>query len=272
MLSFVKVEITLMKKLKKFIQNRILINLTPAVKLIVLINIGVALFCYLFELITGYELQYLISIYPTYSEHFHFYQLFTFLFVHSTNPTHIIFNVLFLLLFAPFFERKFGFRKFIVGYFICAWIGFIFTNYSYYSDKEIVEKRISATGINPKTIPLNEMHEVDRIYFSQLNDKQQIAVEEYNNVTSKTNGASGALFGFTVFYLFLNILNYRKIIFIALGFHLLYGNLEAFLQPSSLMNGSCFAHFGGMIGGFLFVCYYWITKMKKNDNVLNSLR
>ena len=269
MLSFVKVEITLMKKLKNFIQNRILINLTPAVKLIVSINIGVALFCDLFELITGYELQYLISIYPTYSEHFHFYQLFTFLFVHSTNPTHIVFNVLFLLLFAPFFERKFGFRKFIVGYFICAWIGFIFINYSYYRDKEIVEKRISATGINPKTIPLNEMHEVDQIYFSKLNEKEKVAVEEYNDVTSKTQGSSGALFGFVVFYLFLNSLNYRKILFVALGFYLMYSNLEVFFQPSSLSHGSCFAHFGGMLGGFVCVCFYWLNKFMDKEKKLS---
>ncbi len=258
-----------MKKLKNFIQNRILINLTPAVKLIVSINIGVALFCYLFELITGYELQYLISTYPTYSEHFHVYQLFTFLFVHSTNPTHIVFNVLYLLLFAPFFERKLGFRKFIVGYFICAWIGFIFINYSYYRDKEIVEKRISATGINPNKIRLNDRHEVDDDYFATLNEKQKIAVKEFNFVTSKTNGASGALFGFTVFYLFLNILNYRKLLFVVLGFHILYSNLEVFLQPSSLMNGSCLAHFGGMLGGMLFLEYFWYTSFKEKRKILN---
>ena len=269
MLSFVTVEITLMKKLKNFIQNQVFINLTPAVKLIVLINIGVSLVCYLFELITGFELQYLISIYPTYSEHFHLYQLFTFLFVHSTNPTHIIYNVLFLLLFAPFFERKLGFRKFIVGYFICAWIGFIFINYSYYRDKEIVEKRISATGINPKTIPLNEMHKVDQIYFSQLNEKEKIAVEEYNEVTSKTQGSSGALFGFVVFYLFLNSLNYRKILFVALGFYLMYSNLEVFFQPSSLSHGSCFAHFGGMLGGFVCVCFYWLNKFMDKEKKLS---
>ena len=252
-----------MKKITIFIQNRIVKNITPAVKYIVLINIGVSLLCLLFGLIFGYELQFYISAYPTYSEHFHFYQLFTFLFVHSTNPTHIIFNVLYLLLFAPFFERKLGFRKFIIGYFICAWIGYIFINYSYYSDKEIVEKRISAIGINPKTIPLDDRHKVDDVFFATLNEKQKIAVEEYNYVTSKTHGASGALFGFTVFYLILNILNFKKIIFIALGFHLLYSNLEAFLEPSSLMNGSCLAHFGGMIGGFLFVCYYWFYQKKK---------
>lgn len=214
-------------------------------------------------MITGYELQYYISAYPTYSEHFHFYQLFTFLFVHSTNPTHIVFNVFYLLLFAPFFERKLGFRKFIIAYFVCAWIGFIFINYSYYQNKETVEKRIIATGINPKAIRLNDRHEVEDSFYASLNEKQKIAVEEYNYVTSKTHGASGALFGFTVFYLFLNILNYRKMIFIALGFHLLYSNLEAFLEPSSLINGSCLAHFGGMIGGFLFVCYYWFYQKKK---------
>jgi membrane associated rhomboid family serine protease len=257
-----------MKKLKDFIQNRIMKNLTPAVKYLVLINIGVFLLCLLFELIFGYELQFYISTYPTYSEHFHFYQLFTFLFVHSTNPTHLVFNVLYLLIFAPFFERKLGFRKFIIAYFVCAWIGFIFINYSYYQDKEIVEKRIIATGINPKTIRLNDRHEVDNAFFATLNEKQKIAVEEYNYVTSKTNGASGALFGYITFYLFLNILNFRKIIFNALGFYLLYSNLEVFLEPSSLMNGSCLAHFGGMLGGLLFILYYWLYQKRRINPIL----
>jgi membrane associated rhomboid family serine protease len=105
-----------------------------------------------------------------------------------------------------------------------------------------------------------------------LNEKEKIAVEEYNYVKSKTHGASGALSGFIVFYLFLNILNYRKIILIALGFHLLYINYESFLQPSSLMNGSCIAHFGGMLGGFLFVCYYWLYQMKNKNNETISVQ
>ena len=257
-----------MNKLKDFIQNRIMKNLTPAVKYLVLINIGVSFLCLLFELIFGYELQFYISAYPTYSENFHFYQLFTFLFAHSTNPTHLVFNVLYLLLFAPFFERKLGFWKFIIAYFVCAWIGFIFINYSYYQDKEIVEKRIIATGINPKTIRLNDRHVVDNAFFATLNEKQKIAVEEYNYVTSKTNGASGALFGFVVFYLVLNIFNFKKIVYTLLGIELIYSNIDSFLEPSSLINGSCLAHFGGMLGGLLFVGYYWCYYKRRTKPIL----
>jgi hypothetical protein len=151
---------------------------------------------------------------------------------------------------------------------VCAWIGFIFINYSYYQDKEIVEKRIIATGINPKTIRLNDRHVVDNAFFATLNEKQKIAVEEYNYVTSKTNGASGALFGFVVFYLVLNIFNFKKIVYTLLGIELIYSNIDSFLEPSSLINGSCLAHFGGMLGGLFFILYYWLYQKRRIKPIL----
>ena len=253
-------------KLLNYVQNRIIKKLTPAVKYIVLINCVVAIITYIFYLVTGIELQYIFSIYPTYSEHFHFYQLFTFMFVHSSHPAHIIFNVLFLLIFSPFMELKVGFRNFIISYFLCAWIGFIFINHSYYLNKETVEKRINLTGINPNTIQLNKKHQVASNYFEKLTPQQQVAVEEYNWVTSKSNGASGALFGIIIFYIVLNILNYRKALFLALGFYLFYNNLTDFLTPSPLINGSCLAHFGGMVGGLLILGFYFIFMVKKNSS------
>jgi membrane associated rhomboid family serine protease len=187
------------------------------------------------------------------------------MFVHSIDPSHIVFNVLLLLVFSPFLEKKFGPRAFILIYVVCAWIGYIFINQSYLINKEIVEKRIISTGINIKDIRLNNRHEVDQNYLDKLNEKQSIAVQEYNHITSKTNGASGALFGIVVIYILLNLKNFKKIFFIALGFYMLYLNLDSFLEPSALTNGSCYAHFGGMLGGFIVVLISLFFDLKKSN-------
>lgn len=240
-------KLDLKSKIKNWIRN----GLTPAVKIVVIINISVSLLFYFSEILVGFDPRYLFSAYPTYSNHFHVYQLLTFMFVHSTNPAHVIFNVLFLIIFSPSVEKKFGFRNYILIYMVCAWIGYLFINKSYAMNKEIVEKSIISLGINPEKIPLNERHEVNEEYMSKLNSKQKIAVEKYNYITSKTNGASGALYGIVLVYILINFFNFRKILFLALAFYFVYQNFENFLEPNDLINGSSFAHFGGMIGGLI---------------------
>jgi len=247
----------MVKKVYQWAKNR----LTPAVFIVVLINVFVALLFAVIQLLTNVELQFTFSMYPTYSNDFHVYQLFTFMFVHSTDLLHVIMNVFFILMFAPFMERKLGATKFILAYFICAWMGFLFINYSYYKDKSIVEKSIRAIGINPNSIPLDNRHVVKLDYLSSLEPKEQKIVRDYNWITSKSNGASGALFGFIVFYLFLNLLNYRKIIYLLIGLYLVYGNVSLYFAFPRLSDGSVYAHLGGMFGGLLLtIWFFWNQK------------
>jgi membrane associated rhomboid family serine protease len=252
--------------MKSKIKNWIFNSLTPAVKLVILVNLGVSILFYLLEILTGFDPRDLFSAYPTYSNHFHVYQLLTFMFVHSTNPAHVFFNVLFLIIFSPSVEKKFGFRNFLIIYMVCAWIGYMFINNSYALNKEIVEKRIISSGLNPENIPLNKRNEVKEDFFNKLNSKQKIAVKDYNYITSKTSGASGALYGIVLVYILINFFNYRKILFLALAFYFVYQNFENFLEPNNLINGSSVAHFGGMMGG-LIIGISLLIKNKKMKRI-----
>ena len=248
---------------KRFFPNKKYSKITIAIKYIIFLNIAVSLFFFLFKIYTGKELQFYFGTYPTYSVHFHFYQLFTFLFVHSTSPIHLISNGILLLLFSPFMELKIGIKKFVLTYFIFAWVGFVFVNYHYYKTKEIIEKRILVTGICPEKIQLNEIHEVSLSYLRQLNHNQRNAVLQYNDVTSKTYGASGALYGIIAFYIVLNITNYRKTFFLFIGIYYVFKVIYSFFSLDIILLGSSYAHLGGMLTGLLFGLY---IKMKGVGN------
>jgi membrane associated rhomboid family serine protease len=227
-------------------------RITKAVKLIVITNIVISILLYLIYSITKIELQDFIGTYPSYSAHFQLYQLFTFMFVHSSNPIHIISNILFLIIFAPSYEKKFGFKKVVFTYFICAWIGYLLVNIAYYHNKEVIEESILNVGINPKEIMIDNNHKVNEFYLEKLTTIQSNAVRNYNHVTSKTYGASGALFGFVVLYLFMNFKNIRKIPFLVLGLILIYNNFYDSIHYQEYPNelsASSFAHYGGMLGG-----------------------
>lgn len=239
-------------------------RVTPAVFIVVLINLFIALLFTLIQFLTSNELQFTFSTYPTYSEYFHVYQLFTFMFVHSTDLMHVIMNVFFIVMFAPFMVRILGSSKFILAYFLMAWMGFLFINYSYHQNKYIIEKNILSEGIHPSQISLDNDHSVSIDYLSRLTPKKQTIVREYNHVTSKTNGASGALYGIIIFYLALNCLNHRKIIYLLFGVYLVSGNIYEFFLMAPLRNGSVYAHLGGMFGGILVVIWFLWNKKRQS--------
>jgi membrane associated rhomboid family serine protease len=247
--------------------GKIVHRLTKAVKLIVIANIVISILLYLISSITKIELQDFLGTYPSYSVHFHYYQLFTFMFVHSSNPIHIISNILFLIIFAPSYEKKFGFKKVVFTYFICAWIGYLLLNIAYYHNKEVIEESILNVGINPKEIKIDNNQKVNEFYLEKLTTLQSNAVRNYNHVTSKTYGASGALFGFIVLYLFMNFKNIRKIPFLVLGLILIYNNVDDSIHYQEYQNelrAASFAHYGGMLGGAIILVIDWYFKVKNN--------
>jgi membrane associated rhomboid family serine protease len=247
--------------------KKILTRITKAVKVIIIVNIAISILAYLVSSITRIELQDFLGTYPSYSVHFHYYQLFTFMFVHSSNPIHIISNTLFLLIFAPSVEKKFGFKKVIFSYFICAWFGYLLINFAYYHNKKVIEESILNTGINPKEIKIDNNQKVSEFYLEKLTTPQSNAVRNYNHVTSKTYGASGALFGFVVLYLFMNFRDIKKIPFLVLGLILIYNNVYDSLHYQEYQNGlnaASFAHYGGMLGGVLIFMSWACYKVRLN--------
>lgn len=85
---------------------------TKIVSNILYINIIVFLFTVFIPGLTGY-----LSIWPTGSENFHFYQFITSLFTHA-GILHIVFNMLALLSFGPICEEDMSERRFLLFYMI----------------------------------------------------------------------------------------------------------------------------------------------------------
>lgn len=68
----------------------------------------------------GIYLEYWLSVYFPTSAYFHPYQIFTYLFMHSSGTwTHIIFNMIGLLSFGSRIEWVLGSKRFLTFYFIC---------------------------------------------------------------------------------------------------------------------------------------------------------
>jgi len=247
-----------MKKIKTYLAN--LVKIPVGVKWIFVINVFVYVLCLVVFDVSNVRLQNYLGMYPTYSDNFNPLQLITNMFTHSMGLSHLFFNMLFFLIFAPFVENKFGTKLFIVIYFICGFLGNVFVTYNYYESKPIIEKSINSVGINIKDIKVSNFL-VDESYLSTLSPNQSEVVKDYNNIISKTYGASSALFGIILIYLLFNITNIKKILYNILAIHLIYVVVNGFIYNSVITSGSDYSHVGGLFGGLLI---YILFKTKKD--------
>lgn len=243
-----------MKKIKTY-----LTNLPKGVKWIFVINVLVYVLCLITFNITDVKLQNYLGVYPTYSENFNPLQLVTNLFTHLMDFSHIFFNMLCLLIFAPFVELKLGNRFFIITYFVCGFLGNVFINYNYYESKSKIEKSIQCVGVDVKDIKVSNFL-VDESYLKSLKENQIDVVRNYNHVISKSYGASSSIFGIVLVYLLFNILNIKKILFNVLSVYLIYLTIYGVLFNDIVSRGSDYTHLGGMFGGVIMIIIYKIKK------------
>lgn len=246
-----------MKKIKTYFTN-----LPKGVKTIVGINILVYFIFVLVYLLSGVELQNYFGAYPTYSENFHLYQIFTSMFVHSISPNHIITNLIFILIFTPNVEKKIGTKNLYLSLVFIGVFTYSFVNVTFYRNKHHLENQIKKIGINVEEIE-TENGLVSEKYLMDIDPKNYNVVKNYNYVISKTYGASGFLFGMILLYILFNLKNIRKVIPLLLGGYFLYITIDDFINSSTIYNGSTFAHFGGIVGGLVFYIYF---KIKKDIN------
>lgn len=236
-----------MKKIGTYLRN-----LPTGVKWIVGINISIYIMTIFIFLVFGVKLQDYLGVYPTYSNNFNPIQLLSNMFTHSIVFDHIFFNMIFFLIFAPFVERSFGTKLFVLTYLVCGFFGFLFINYSYYKNKSSIEKSIVSIGINIKDIKISEFH-VDEKYLNTLNTDQLYVIRDYNNVISKAYGASSSVFGILLIYIILNIKNVKKYFYVILAILLVYLGINGIKQNNEILNGSNYAHMGGVVGGFILI-------------------
>ena len=246
-----------MKKIKTYLAN--LVKLPVGVKWIFGINVAVCAVCLAAFNIFNVKLQNYLGLFPAYSDNFNPLQLITSMFTHSLGLPHIVYNMLFFLIFAPFVENKFGTKFFIISYFVCGFFGNVFITYNYYKIKPIIENSIDSVGVDIKDIKVSDFL-VDTTYINTLKPNQVDVVDDYNEVISKTYGASAALFGIVLIYLLFNIINLKKILFVCLGVYLSYGVISGFINNDIITGGSDYSHVGGMFGGLLLFIWFKIKK------------
>jgi membrane associated rhomboid family serine protease len=224
-------------------------NLTPAVKNIIIINVLLFIACFvvpgLSENLTGYYFS---------SPNFRPWQIVTHMFMHSMSDfTHIFFNMYALYLFGTALENYWGTKKFVIYYMTCG-VGafFLHMGVSYFeiqkimqslSDKEIYQVMI--TGL-----------EEGKRYNAQM-------VELYSAINTGVVGASGAVFGVLLGFgmLFPNtelMLLFPPIPLKAKYFVMIYGAIEFYLamRQTTGDNVAHYAHLGGMLFGYLLLKYW----------------
>lgn len=224
-------------------------NLTPAVKNIIIINVLIYLACFvvpgLNEALTGYYFA---------SPNFRPWQIVSHMFMHSQYDfTHIFFNMYALYLFGTALENYWGTKKFVIYYMTCG-VGafFLHMGVSYFeiqkmmqslTDKEIYQVMI--TGL-----------EEGKAYKVQM-------VELYSAINTGVVGASGAVFGVLLGFgmLFPNtelMLLFPPIPLKAKYFVMIYGAIEFFLamRQTTGDNVAHYAHLGGMLFGYLLLKYW----------------
>ena len=178
---------------------------------------------------------------------FHFYQLFTYMFMHDASSfnsgiMHIFFNMFSLWMFGSLLEKVMGMKRYILFYLVCGLgaglVQELVWQFSYGSVPEFI----------------NWVDESGRIF-------KQISRNEFFNIII-TVGASGAVFGILLAFAMLFPNAKLFIMFIPVPVKakwavLGYGLLELIFGVSGTMdNVAHFAHLGGMLFGFILLLFW----------------
>ena len=232
-----------------------MMRITPVTKFLLLVNIVVFLFMAsslstLVPLFDFQDLEDMLGLHFFLAPHFHFYQIFTYMFVHA-GFTHILFNMFGLWMFGPILERVWGGRRFLFYYLSCGLGAGLFQE---------AAQLVQFYAIMSSQVP--------HFALSNLLFYAQEAGAALNTWT--TVGASGSIFG------------------VLLGFGMLFPNERMFIIPfpfpikakylvggyaavellqALFMTGdnvAHLAHIGGMVIGF-FMIRYWQKHPTQTD-------
>jgi membrane associated rhomboid family serine protease len=257
------------------------LNLTPVVKNLLILNIGV----YLIQLLYGPFMENYMALHAFQSALFQPWQLFTHMFMHSTQDfSHILFNMIGLVMFGSILETFWGPKKFLFYYMACGLgAALIQSGISYY---EIHQMQIAADHFNfsPDPVALNEFvknHTNINFYTSQsefiegyrthadnsgyIESAKQLfnGVFEGNKTYRTMVGASGAIYGLLLAFGMLFPNTELMMIFVPIPikakyFVIIYGALELYLGFGRIQGDSVahFAHIGGMLFGYILIKYW----------------
>ena len=198
----------------------------------------------------GFDITNLLGLHFWGASDFNPAQLFTYMFMHSTDDyTHIFFNMFSLLMFGPLLERTLGSKRYLIYYLTCglgaAIIQEIVWQFTYMDI-------FSTYFANAGGTTLEEARNAIKMY-----QAQGINIPAFNALL--TVGASGSIFGILLAFgmLFPNMPLYLMFIPIPIKAKYMvigYGVIEFLFGVSGTMSSVAhFAHLGGMLFGFILL-------------------
>ncbi|WP_077375458.1 rhomboid family intramembrane serine protease [Flavobacterium sp. A45] len=245
-----------------------MMNITPTVKQLLIINV---LF-YIGSMIVGEPAYKLLSMYFFESPDFHFWQIFTHMFMHAPLPNimHIAFNMFALYSFGSALEHFWGGRKFVFFYISCGLgAALLHTGVNYYFFENGINLLVENGYQKVEILKILSEGKFDTKWQELLtpSDFQAFMGAYLGNVV----GASGAIYGLLVAFAFMFPNAELALMFIPIPIKakyfvpgLLLIDLYLGVSGGSLFGGSSgiahFAHLGGALIGYLMM-WYW----KKNQ-------
>ena len=255
-----------MNRIKTYISN-----LPKSIKVLLLINIVVYFIFTIIDWVFLYDLNYIFGAYPTCSEKFRVYGIFTYMFTHYKNLDHIIGNLIFFLLFAPAVSRVIGDKNTIKLYIFSGLITFLSFNYIMNNQHNEIDNKLTKMGVDVKKLKLDNHGYIEMSTFDNTNERQKRLIDLYNNTNNEANGASGSILGFMIIYPFLFIKRKKSIL---LNLIVLYFVIDITMVINTVINtviyhdlselGTTFGHMGGIIGGIVFFIF-WLRYLKNKN-------
>ncbi len=259
-------------------------RLTPLVKQLLFINIGIAVL----QMVIKIDLGDYFGLYFILSDEFQPYQFITYMFLHSTQSImHLFGNMFALFIFGPLLEQFLGQKKFLILYLVTGiGAGLFYTGVNYLEVRG-VKSDVEAYVTNPTSQGFNQLL-VD--HGENLNPEIYNFVDDYSrnendsrlketsvryawqlyNLYGRYNmvGASGAVFGilaaFALFFpnteLFLLFLPFPIKAKYLVGFYILYEVYSEF-QRAPGDNVAHLAHIGGAL-----IAYFLVRLWKQERN------
>lgn len=262
-------------------------GITPAVKVLIIVNVAMYLLSLFVERSTGVDTARIMGLYQPPSYLWRPWQYVTHMFMHG-SISHLFFNMFALFMFGRILESVWGSKRFLTFYFVCGiGAGLLNSLAGWYESHSLLEQ-YAAFQANPTPDLLTDLvkrqlgHPTDQVwqlidgwinnpdYPGYAESGKQLFLQIINRqINIPMIGASGAVFGILLAFgmLFPNTelyLIFFPIPIKAKYFVIGYGLLEIYLGilNNAADNIAHFAHIGGMLFGFLLV-KHWNRNRKK---------
>ncbi|KYG82154.1 rhomboid family protein [Roseivirga ehrenbergii] len=254
-------------------------RLTPLVKNLLYINIGIWLVQFLLKMDLGSR----FGLYFIASDNFNPVQFITYMFLHDmSSPMHIFGNMFALFIFGPLLEQFLGPKKFIILYMVTGVGAGLFYTGANYLEVSAIRNDVESYLDNPNSEDFNRLIAKHNIYkaeyiysfideYSRNEDSPQLRQESIQYARGlyaffgdyPMVGASGAIFGILAAFallfpnteLFLLFLPFPIKAKYLVTVYILY-ELFAEFQRAQGDNVAHLAHIGGAIIAFFLVTYW----------------